>query len=141
MYQLQCSICRKPFNHSFSHTKVCSKECGKIRREKDLNRRAGVFKGIPTNTVAAIAELSVSTDLMKKGFYVFRALSQSSFCDLVAIKDKDFYQVEVRTGYKAESGKLFFPSHIRKTANLYAIWERSTQEITYLDKNKENIKL
>lgn len=108
---------------------------------KELNRRAGVYKGLPTNTIAAISELSVGADLLKKGYYVFRALSMASYCDLIAIKENKIYQVEVRTGYKSIDGKLFYPILLRKTANLYAVWERNSQEITYLDDKRQIVKI
>ena len=54
----------------------------------------------------ALSELIVSSDLMAKGYEVYRALSPSSSCDLIVIVDKKPLRVEVRTGYKRLDGSL-----------------------------------
>ena len=54
---------------------------------------------IPTSTIGAIQELIVASDLMSKGFEVYRALSPASKYDLLAIKERVVYQIEVRIGH------------------------------------------
>lgn len=53
---------------------------------------------LSTGTIGAMAELIVGADLMRKGFEVFRAMSPSSYSDLIAIKNGTIHKVEVRTG-------------------------------------------
>lgn len=130
-----CIVCKKEFKCIQPHQKTCSKECRQERYARFHKRILGKYLNLPCLTVAVISELCVSVELLRKGYYVFRAFSTSSFCDLVAIKGKKIYQVEVRTGYKSDNGSMCFPRELRKTANLYAIWERHTGIIYYLDKN------
>lgn len=48
----------------------------------------------------------VSADLLKKGYSVFRSVSPSCSCDLIAMKDKKVLRVEVKSGYKNKDGKI-----------------------------------
>lgn len=54
--------------------------------------------GLSTGKVGAISELIVCADLLKKGWEVFRTVSQSCSCDLIVIKNKKILRIEVRTG-------------------------------------------
>jgi hypothetical protein len=65
------------------------------------------------STTGAIGELRVSTDLLEKGFDVFRSLSPSASCDLAIIKDGAFKRVEVRTSYFSRDGSI----HCDRTGN------------------------
>lgn len=60
-----------------------------------------------TCTTGAMNELYVASDLMRRGFEVFRALSPAASCDLVAIgTPARMYRVEVKTGYIKENGDV-----------------------------------
>ncbi len=51
-----------------------------------------------------------SADLIKKGYEVFRALSPSCSCDLIAKKGSKILRIEVRTGQiYANTGRLSYP--------------------------------
>ena len=91
--------------------------------------------GLPTGTVGAISELLVAGDLLKKGYGVFRSVSPSCYCDILAIKNGEISEVEVRTGYKSDTGKYSFAKGLRDTANMYAVWERNSGDIVYFDKD------
>jgi hypothetical protein len=56
--------------------------------------------------VGAISELLVCADLLKKGYEVFRAVSQHCSCDLAILKDKALVRVEVRTAFMNGKGEL-----------------------------------
>jgi Holliday junction resolvase-like predicted endonuclease len=58
------------------------------------------FINLPTSSVGAIGELRVSTDLLGKGFEVFRSISPAASCDLIAMKQGKMLRVEVKTGYE-----------------------------------------
>ena len=59
------------------------------------------------STRGAISELTVSANLMARGYEVFRALSPSASCDLIALKDGEVLRVEVRTGtYYEPTGSI-----------------------------------
>lgn len=61
--------------------------------------------GVSLSTVGAIGELKVSADLMARGFEVFRSLSPTASCDLLAARGQRFFRVEVRTGWEL-NGKV-----------------------------------
>lgn len=52
---------------------------------------------ISSSTVGAVGELRVAADLLTKGFEVFRALSPTCSCDLLAMKDGRIIRIECRT--------------------------------------------
>jgi len=58
-------------------------------------------------TVGAINELYVANDLMARGMSVFRSLSPSCKCDLIAmLQNGELKKVEVKTGYKTSANKI-----------------------------------
>ena|SRR3990167_3411291 len=103
-----CIVCQKEIvfeNHRQKKRVICSQECAKKNHIR-LYGMSSNFPGIATGTVGAIGELVASVDLMSRGYDVFRALSQSCSCDLLALKDGNLLRIEVRTGYRGASGKL-----------------------------------
>ena len=104
----KCFVCGKLFSTRIEHRKYCNKECNKIAQGKYYNRQS-VFPNIPAGTVGTISELIVATDLLKKGYEVYRPLSPSCSADLLAEKKDKIFKIEVRTGYKNLKGKIFFP--------------------------------
>src|SRR3990167_1229740 len=133
-------VCQKENRTSFRRQRICSGKC-----KEDYYKREYIISGksdYPSYNVGAIAELAVSVDLMKKGFSVFRAVSQASYCDLIAINTttKVKLELEVRTGYKNMKGVISFPKHLSKYDNGnvtgFAIMDRKTGKIHYY--NLEN---
>lgn len=63
----------------------------------------------------ALSELIASADLIKNGYEVYRALSPSSFCDLLAIKNGEIFKLEIRTAvyYSNKDGiqRLLYPKN------------------------------
>ncbi len=53
-----------------------------------------------------MSELVVAIDLLSKGYDVFRALSQSCSCDLIAVDGVSLMRIEVRTGSITTKGEL-----------------------------------
>ena len=102
-----CSFCGKPFKTRISTAGYCNPICRKSG-ERGKYRTLNPVSGLSHGTVGAIAELRVSTDLLQKGYEVFRALSPSCSCDLAILKNGILYRVEVRTGYKNLSGNLYY---------------------------------
>lgn len=138
----RCEICNTEFYNAWKRAKYCSREC---RRKRNLliSGRSTVNKlDIPTGTIGAIAELAVSQELLSMGYYVFRALSQSCYCDLIAVKNLVTHHIEVRTGYKnSVNNKLSFPRHYREGTTCFAVWERNSGKIFYLDLNLKELNL
>lgn len=67
---------------------------------------------LPTSTVGAISELRAASDLLGKGYHVFRALSPACPCDIAVLRDGKLLRIEVKTGYRTATGKLYkSPAH------------------------------
>ena len=110
----KCLRCGKDFEPLSVKQVFCSENC----RELYWHNRRKSAKWIKDNhlsagTVGAIAELMVSVALMRKGFEVFRALSPSCSCDLLATKEGKAYKVEVRTGYYLAAKVSYSHGNIR----------------------------
>lgn len=130
-YDLTCETCSKEFTNYHSHTKTCSPDCRKIRAAKIAGKQAYVT-GLPTATVGAIAEMAVALDLLRKGYAVFRALSSSCFCDLIAIKNEVIMRLEVRTGYYySTTGTIQFPKQAHGPIDYFAIYLPALNEVRY----------
>lgn len=86
-----------------------------------------------------MSELVVAVDLMDKGFAVFRSLSPSCLCDLIAFKDEKSLRVEVRTGYLSEKGIVSFPLKPSDAGrqDLYGVFVRNEKKVFYFYPNKE----
>lgn len=82
--------------------------------------------------MGAIAELEISVDLMKKGYEVYRALSQASSCDILAMKDGKTFTFEVRTGFSSPTtGKISYPKYNIR-ASIVAVFVHHSKEIEYI---------
>ena len=139
MYEKKCEICRTSFRHQFPNTKACSETCRKIRTNKIHGRYA--VDNIPSNTIGSISEMQVAVDLMRNGFSVFRALSQSCHCDLIATKLESVFRIEVKTGYKSpKTGKIQHPKLVSEKYDIFAAYERNEAKVYYFWKNGKEIK-
>jgi hypothetical protein len=100
-----CLTCGKEAMSCWRHCKFCCAPC----RNLYYKRNQGIgsaYHNVPKATVGAIAELRVATDLLAKGFEIFRAISPSCSCDLACLKDGKLLRIEVKTGYRGMNGKL-----------------------------------
>ena len=93
------AICGSKGMTAWKHKKFCSDTC---RNRNFYPERLNT--DLSTATVGALGELAVSCELLRRGWTVFRALSPSAFCDLIAIKDGTMLRIEVRTAYRPASG-------------------------------------
>ncbi len=76
------------------------------------------------STTGAYHELKVSLDLISKGYEVFRALSPSCSCDLIALKNGKSLRVEVTTGaFQAlrQGNTLYWAKHDPKKYDLLVV--------------------
>lgn len=102
-----CKTCGKPFDGD-GRTVYCGEGCRKEnveRRYRKLNPRST----LPSSTVGAIGELLVCTDLLRRGYEVFRSVSPNCSCDLAVLKNGTLLRIEVRTGHRAANGKIYWP--------------------------------
>ena len=141
LYNILCLFCKKQFSTTIKHKKFCSITCRKNKHNEILGRTVYGDNIIPSGSVGAIAELRVAAKLLEMGYSVFRAISQSCYCDLIAIKENKKLEIEVRTAYKALSGKLAFSPVLRGTANIFGLYERNSGEIVFLNKNRKVTKI
>ena len=76
-------------------------------------------------TVGAINELKVGEDLLVKGYDVFRALSPTCSCDLVALKNKRLLRVEVKTARYSAGGLIMTGSYKKEKSDILAsvLWK------------------
>lgn len=105
-----CDFCSKSFEPRSGRQahRFCSNTCRKayvLKHQRKLNPRLN----LPTGTVGALQELRVATDLLVRGFHVFRAMSPASPCDLVILKDGQTIRVEVRTAYRGWHNQVHYP--------------------------------
>ena len=92
---------------------------------------------LSTGTKGALSELLVAADLMAKGYEVFRALSPSCSCDLIANNGKGLLRIECRTGSKnPNTGIYSFAKN-----GMHSKWDESVLDhyaaIYYTDKGYE----
>lgn len=120
-----CAFCSTIFRPMRSTTIFCSKRC---RRSQEITQK-NTFSlgGVCDGTVGAIAELVVSTDLMRKGWEVYRALSPASSCDVLAFKNGACLYVEVRTAQKTLSGNLLYPKKNIRGSQIALVTHRDNQ--------------
>lgn len=131
-----CVVCSLDFEPKgkYLHAKFCSSKC----RANDFKIKTGrisAYDNLSTGTVGAISELIASTHLLTQGWAVFRALSQSCFCDLVAFKSGEKPRfIEVKTGYKNPvSGALIFAKNKhREGVTHYLVVESNKEKTVHL---------
>lgn len=98
-----CKQCGKPITKGNTLSLYCSQAC---RRTK--YRKGGSFAlKLPTSTIGTISELRVTTDLLIKGYYVFRSVSPNGPCDLIAMNDNVVLRIEVSTADPSVKGNLY----------------------------------
>jgi hypothetical protein len=119
-----CEHCQKPFPYSKDkyRRKYCSIECRTARYCPSSTSH------LASGTAGAVSELRVCADLLLKEYEVFRAMSPSCSCDLMALKEGLIQRIEVRSGQKSITGKIF-TSRLRFRADVMAIV--LTDEIIY----------
>lgn len=116
----KCAGCGKPISlwRVAHRATFCTNECRndvyKTRYFGD--RSTSRFAGLPTGAIGAVHEMVVSVDLMRRGYDVFRALSPSGACDLVAFRGDDLLRVEVKTATRNHKGAVAFGGKARTLA-------------------------
>lgn len=131
-YKYVCAQCGKENITHIANKRLCSDDC-----RKNFYDRTSYQFPIASGSVGAIAEMYVCSDLLKKGYAVFRAVSSSTFADVLAIKESEIRIIEVRTGYTNPSkGEVSFPKVIHHRNNNrpseYAIFIASENSIQYI---------
>lgn len=110
-----CAICKKGFSSNQPFAKYCSAKCRVVAWQPEKTKWA-----IPTGSVGTVGELLVSADLLLKGYEVYRALSPSASCDILALQNGNIYKFEVRTGYY-KNDKILYGVQNVKAPNIAVI--------------------
>src|SRR3990167_7042344 len=84
-------------------------------RGQKVIEKKGVYgsgmEHLKSGTVGAYQELREAADLLSKGYDVFRAVSPSCTCDLIALNSSVAIKVEVRTGHINAKGEPHCPQY------------------------------
>jgi hypothetical protein len=91
-----CRVCDNEINEKRRRyrTIYCSTGC-RARGNAASAPTSGL--DLSTGSVGALAELIVASDLLRRGYDVFRALSASCSCDLMIVARDERLRVEVRS--------------------------------------------
>jgi hypothetical protein len=96
-----------------AHRERCAKKKLEYRargvRFRSADRVASPFAGLMAGDVGALSELLASADLIRRGFHVFRAVSPSAPCDLIAVSEQGTFRVEVKTAGRKANGGIVRP--------------------------------
>lgn len=133
---MDCVRCGAEFKLKRHDQRFCSRKCQLAwGREKYRLPSIGRSKGLPTSTVGALNELRVAMDLMLRGFHVFRALSASCPCDLIAFYERHNgtpLRIEVKTAYRRPGKDRIYPSSAGYNSGCFDVLARVTpDEIIY----------
>ena len=89
-------------------------------------------KHLPTGTIGAASELIVASYLILKGYEVYRAMSQCSNSDLIAIRGDKILKIEVRSGWTQRNGvKIMFVKKAKDRCDIYGVYNRSDQKVYF----------
>ena len=99
---LNCKKEYKPFPTAIQTQKFCSRICYNAANLFSSPYTSAISKG----KVGAIAELIVAADLIKRGYEVFRSVSQDSSSDLLILKHNKAFTVEVKSSVRNRKGKI-----------------------------------
>ncbi len=97
-----------------THQIYCSIKCRTIYYTSKSGRTTS---DISTSSTGTLSELLASADLISKGYYMFRALSPSSPCDLIALRGDKCLRVEVTTGRRnSNTQSIYYPNKTKDQA-------------------------
>lgn len=112
-----CVECGKDFERNgYRKTSLfCSNTCRRkrhIAKQRKIREKTYGYSAssVDTGKVGAIGESQVCCDLIRKGYTVFRSVSQSASCDLIALKEKNLLRIEVKSSWRKEDGSLGIPT-------------------------------
>lgn len=135
-----CKFCSESFYTKRKDRLFCSRLC----KQKKYNIDIGHIKTktMTAPTLGAKSELLVSAWLLNRGFDVYRSVSPSSACDIVAIKKEKVYKIDVKTCYKSnKTGNIAYSTNNSYNRSykpdLYGLCERVSEEVSFVDENKK----
>jgi hypothetical protein len=103
--QRECNYCGVPFRPKTKAHLYCTDAC---RRHASLGSR----RGVPRQTSAAISQALVVTDLLHRGYKVFRGVSPNTAAELLAIDPaapQCVLRFRVKTVHRRQDGSITTP--------------------------------
>ena len=114
------------------HAKFCTNKCrdDTYSRDSGLMGRTDISKG----SVGALAELAVSSDLLGRGYDVFRSVSPNAKCDLILLNGAhQCVRIEVTTGYRNRANdRVYYATHNKERFDILAVYVSRDGEIVYM---------
>jgi hypothetical protein len=110
-----CKNCGKKFSGKRKDAVFCSGRCRGIDYQIGYIQQGFgsqvASARVSCGTKGAIGELRVCVDLLGQGYEVFRAVSPSCSCDLIATKQGKSLSIEVRTRGLNKNGTYHYAKH------------------------------
>lgn len=116
-----CTVCGKQANkrrQAIYCSNACKVEKQRVGRDEINTGRAN---GVSSGVVGGMHEMLVCVDLLRRGFYVYRSVTQSAPFDLMVSKNGVNFAVEVTTGSFNASGSYYKPSKDRSKFDCLAV--------------------
>lgn len=109
-FTVPCEFCGENFRTRRKYTKYCTGACAKLahKARAKIEKRYGPGPNLNSGNRGAVSELIASADLIQKGFEVFRSVSPTTSCDLIALRNGILFRIEVRTAYRNKVGNLMY---------------------------------
>ena len=99
-----CPICQQSFTGKNMKRRVyCSMECRDLHYHR-LDPESDLAKGV----IGAIHEMEVCSDLLRKGWDVFRAISSHRTCSLIIVYKEQLLRVQVAKADRRKDGAVKF---------------------------------
>lgn len=116
-----CTGCGKEFvptGRVWRSCKFCSDTCrGRYQRGISPDHPS---VNLSSGTLGALNEMVATCDLLRRGFHVFRSISPSCPCDLIAMVDGRCWRVEVTSGCIRADGTLYYVPHDLEKSDVIA---------------------
>ena len=132
MASTHCHVCGSEIDASrlARGAKYCSLECRRAayaEKYRTANDPVGAEPEsfLAPNQRAALSELLVAADLIRRGYHVFRALSSGPPCNLMVLVGERVYRIYVKAGLRTPTGRLMFPNVDRAKFDVLAVVERN----------------
>lgn len=111
------------------------KKCRNKSCESHKKRKNSLEGSVHRKNMGAYSELLIVLDLFKKGYEVYRAVSQHCSGDIICEKDGHLIKIDATTGYINLNGSYSYPP--KKHKLIIAVNLSNNGRIVYLEDGKE----
>jgi hypothetical protein len=132
--QKKCANCGKEFISHRRRQEYCSRDC-----YLEHNRQVA-HEEVPRHLRGTLSELFVCTDLLRRGFEVYRNVSAYGSLDLMAYGlNGKILRVEVTSGRITHDGNLYYERHTRHKERRDVIAVVVPEKILYIDNDGNDV--